>query len=101
MAFQKLHKEFLSNFADKCLTDTIPCNVFPFLLINGYLVECTSTTECVVYEQNTYFVTFLDPIGDLGREVVLIDFGGVIISHSAGLISIFEIQNTHLEGPKY
>ena len=98
VAFQKLHKEFLSNFADKCLTDTIPCNVFPFLLINGYLVECTSTTECVVYEQNTYFVTFLDPIGDLGREVVLIDFGGVIISHSAGLSSIFEIQNTHIEG---
>ena len=96
--FQKLHKGFLSNFADKCLTNTIPCNVFPFLLINGYLVECTSTTECVVYEQNTYFVTFLDPLGDLGREVVLVEINGVIISHSAGLSSIFEIQDTHIEG---
>ena len=94
----RLHKGYLENFADKCLTHTIPCNVFPFLLINGYLVECTSATECVVYEQNTHFVTFLDPVVILGREVLFIDRDGVIISHSAGLCSIFEVQSNHVEG---
>ena len=96
--FQNLHRKYLVNFADKCVTHTIPCNVFPYLLINGYLVECTSSTECVVYDQNTYFVTFLDPLGDLGREVVLVDLSGLIISHSAGLSSLFEIQIAHIEG---
>ena len=52
--FQKLHQKYLVNFADKCLTDTIPCNIFPYMLINRYLVECTSTTECVVFQQKTY-----------------------------------------------
>ena len=96
--FQKIHQQYLVNFADKCLTNTIPCNVFSYLLINKYLVECTSTTECVVYEQNTYFVTFLDPLGDASREIVLIDLNGIIISHSAGLRYILEIESKQIEG---
>ena len=96
--FQSLHRKYLVNFPGKCLTHTIPCNVFPYLLINNYLVECTSVTECVVSNQKSYFVTFLDPIGYVGREVVLIDLNGIIISHSAGLCAIFELQISHLEG---
>ena len=96
--FQRLHQKHLVNFADKCLTNTIPCNVFPFLLINRYLVECTSTTECIVYLQKTYFVTFLEPLGYFGKEVVLIDIDGIIISHSKGLSTIFELNTSHIEG---
>ena len=95
---QKMHRQYLVTFADKCLDNKIPCNVFPYLLINQYLVECSSSSECVVYEQNTYFATFLDPIVDLSREVILIDHCGIIISHSAGLCSIFELEIRHIEG---
>ena len=95
---QKQHQQYLVAFADKCLDYKIPCNIFPYLLIDSYLVECSSNSECVVYEQQTYFVTFLDPIGDLTREVILIDHHGVIVSHSSGLCSVFDLDVAHVEG---
>ena len=95
---QKQHQKYLVTFADKCLDNNIPCNVFPYLLINKYLVECSSNSECVVYDQKIYFVTFFEPLVKLSREVILVDHNGVIISHSAGLCSIFELEITHIEG---
>lgn len=102
--FGTQHIKWLKMFIENSLSQlTLMSMPRVLCTLNGYLIECKITTECVGFKSQVNFVIIFEKAGKSKEKIALINSDGIILAHSKNfpyglMINSKNIENCPIAG---
>lgn len=99
--FRKNHDYLMLRFIDQATT-TIIFKCTPSFMVDseGFLSECTLSSESIGYENSVNFICTIDPVVNKDRGFAMLGIDGMIQEHSRNFSSIVGSYEEKIEGQK-